>query len=92
MKDKIVVEKSFFVQLVVSLMMTCAYFQEFLQSVWRLPVMVFLVVVLNMYFNAAYVGYKLKKKRLKLKWCFITSFNSYIKKSTFKTKENHLLN
>jgi len=73
--DRIVVEKGFFVQLVVSLIMTGVYIQEFLQSVWRLPVMVFLVLVVNMYFNALSVAYGLKAKSLKLKWCFVSSFS-----------------
>jgi hypothetical protein len=86
MKDNIVIEKEWFVQVVASLIMTCAYFQEFLQTLWRLPLMVFLVLFANMYVNATVIGYKLKSKRLKLKWCFITSFDSNIKKSTFQQK------
>ena len=92
MKDKIVVEKSFFVQVVASLLMTCACFKSFLTSIWNIPLMVFLVLFANMYFNAVCVGYRLKSKRLRLKWCFVSSFDSNIKKSTFKTKETHLHN
>ena len=74
MKDKIVVEKGFFVQLVVSLVMSYSFLQDVFQSVWRLPVMVFLVVVVNMYFNALAIAYKLKSRSLKLRWCFSSSF------------------
>lgn len=73
-KDKIVIEKTFFVQVVVSLIMTAAFFQEFLQTVWRLPVMVLVVVFANMYFNAISIGYRLKAKTLKLRWCFKSAF------------------
>lgn len=76
MKDKIVIEKGFFVQIVISLIMTSVYFQEFLQAVWRLPVMVFVVVFANMYFNAVSIAYKLKSKTLKLSWCFKSTFSS----------------
>jgi len=79
-QDRIVVEKGFFVQLVVSLVMSYSFFQDVIQSIWRLPVMVFLVVVVNMYFNALSVAYSLKAKTLKLRWCFRSSFklNTFI--------------
>ena len=85
MNDKIVVEKGFFVQLIVSLIMSYGYFQSFLQTVWRLPVMVLLVIVVNMYFNAVSIAYRLRSKRLRLRWCFVSSFKNQqnIKDNTF---------
>jgi len=77
MKSKIEIEKGFFIQVVVSLIMTSVYFQEFLQAVWRLPVMVILVVFVNMYFNAIAIAYKLKSKTLKLNWCFRSPFKTH---------------
>ena len=79
MKDKIVIEKTFFVQVVISLIMSYSYFQEFLQTILRLPIMVLVVVFANMYFNAISIGYKLKSKTLKLTWCFKSSFEPYSK-------------
>ena len=70
MKDKIVVEKEWFVQLIASLLMTCACFKSFLTSIWNIPLMVVLVMFANMYVNAVSIGYKLKSKSLKLAWCF----------------------
>lgn len=73
-QDKIVIEEGWFVQIVVSFLMTCAYFQEFLHAIWSLPLMAILVIVVNCYFNAIVIGYKLKSKTLQLKWVFIPPF------------------
>ena len=86
MEDKIEVKESFFVQLVVSLLMTCAYLHSFLQTVIQLPIIVVLVIVVNMYFNAIVVGYKLKSKRLKLQWCFISPFVYNFKPKIFNLR------
>ena len=73
-QDKVIVEKGFFVQVVVSLIMTGVYFKDFLHAIWSLPVMIILVIVVNCYFNALSVGYKLKSKTLKLQWAFFSPF------------------
>jgi len=75
MKDKIVIEKTFFVQVVVSLLSTYAMFTDLFNALWKIPVMVVLVFGVNCYFNAIVVAYKLKSKRLQLAWFFRSSFN-----------------
>ena len=74
MKDKIVIEKSFFVQIVVSLIMSFSFFKDLLHTVWSLPFLVGVVVFVNLYWNGVNIAFKLKSKTLKLKWCFISSF------------------
>ena len=67
--------KSFFIQLVVSLMGTYALASDIFNALWKIPVMVVLVFGVNMYFNLAAMVYKLKHKGIpKLAWCFKTSF------------------
>lgn len=74
MKDKIVINEGWFVQIVVSVLLTCAFFQDMLQVIWRLPFLVGVVVFVNLYWNAVSIGWKLHSKTLKLKWCFVSSF------------------
>jgi len=74
MKDKIVINDGWFVQIIVSILLTIGFFQDMLQITWRLPLLVGLVVFVNLYWNALSVGWKLKSKTLKLGWCFKTSF------------------
>jgi len=80
-QDKIVIEKEWFVQVVASLLMTCAYFQEALSALWRLPILVLFVTGANMYFNAVCIGYRLKAKTLKISWCFKSERSSIMEKN-----------
>jgi len=76
-QDKIVVEKTFFVQVVVSLLSTYAIASNLFNALWNIPVMVVLVFGVNAYFNMAVMVYKLKHKGIpKLSWCFKSSFKS----------------
>ena len=83
MKDKIVIEKTFFLQVVVSLLSTYAYCSDLFNALWKIPVMVVLVFGVNAYFNMAAMAYKLKCKGLpKMSWCFRSSFVSNEKPSS----------
>ena len=72
MKDKIEIKESFFIQIIVSLLMSFAFLRNIVYGLWAIPIMAILVIVFNMYFNAIMVGYKLRAKALKLQWCFFT--------------------
>jgi len=50
-QDKIVIEKTFFVQLIVSLLSTYALASDFFNALWKIPVMIVLVFGVNMYVN-----------------------------------------
>jgi hypothetical protein len=77
-QDKIVIEKTFFIQLIVSLLSTYAMFSDLFNTLWKLPVMIVLVFGVNAYFNMVAMAYKLKCKGLpKLSWCFKSSFNTF---------------
>jgi len=84
MQDKIVIEKTFFIQVVVSLLSTYAFCSDLFNALWKIPVMVVLVFGVNAYLNMAVMVYKLKHKGMpKLIWCFRSSFG-YIEKTHSK--------
>jgi len=84
MKDKIVINEGWFVQIVVSLIMTFSFFKDMLHTVWSLPFLVGVVVFVNLYCNALAIGWKLHSKTLKLKWCFVSSFDYLDRPRFFK--------
>ena len=69
-------KQGLFVELIIALIMSYSMFKDFLYTIWSLPIMVILVVVVNLYFNAITIGYKLKSKKLKLAWAFISPFDN----------------
>jgi len=75
-QDKIVIEKTFFVQVIVSLLSTYAFCSHIFNAIWKLPLMCVLVLCVTCYCNAVCIAYRVKSTRLKLQWFFRSSFNN----------------
>jgi len=64
------------VQLTISTLLALAFFRDAFSVLWRLPILVILIAMVNLYTNAFFIAWKTKAKKMKLSW-FITPPDFY---------------